>query len=116
MLLKVYDFNKIYANGNAGDDPQGDFHFMMNYKYLSEFKDMYNSIEKGNSHKPHFWMKNYINNYMKQELMSDYIIAGTDQEVLRKINIIMIEKNKIPMERFYEYGLTKEEILKYNSP
>jgi hypothetical protein len=116
IFMIDYNFNKIYSNGNASGDPKGDFHFLMNYNNLKKFKHMYDSIENGNPHKAHFWMENYVNNYIKQELISDNIIAGIDQEVLRKINIIMIQKNNIPIEKFYEYGLTKEEILKYNSP
>jgi hypothetical protein len=111
-----YDVQKIYSNGNSGEDPQGDFHFIMNPEFANQFKGLYDSNEKGNPHKAHFWIKNYINNYMHQELIADNIIAGTHQEVLRKIYVIMVLSNKISMEKLLEYGLTESEILQYNFP
>lgn len=116
MLLKEYKLDKVYVNGNHLGDPDGDFHFIMNSEMAGQFKNLYHSIENGNPCKAHFWMKNYINNYMKQELLKDNIIAGSDEEVLRKINVISIKNHKISIEKLLEYGLTRKEIENYNIP
>jgi hypothetical protein len=84
IIFNKYDLNRIYVNTYANG--QGDFHFIMNYENLKKFKYLYNSIEQGNLHKTHFWIKNYVNNFMCQDLVEDEIIAGQDQEVLRKVS------------------------------
>lgn len=84
LYIKNYNIDKIYAN--SFNDGNGDFHFIMNYKNIKQFKDLYLSLDKGNEHKSHFWIKNYINNFMNQDLIEDGIIAGKDQEVIRKIH------------------------------
>jgi hypothetical protein len=116
MDLSVYDPNQIYVNGHTPPDPVGDFHFVMGPKIASEFKNLYDGVEKGNPCKHHFWMKNYVNNFMHRPLVDDAIIAGTHEEVLRKINIIMIKGKGITLEKFLEYGMTREEILQCNYP
>jgi hypothetical protein len=82
--FKNYDPQKIYVNAHA--DSQGDFHFIMNVFNAKEFKNLYNSLDQGNAHRVHFWIKNYVNNFMHQQLLEDGIIAGCDQEVLRKLS------------------------------
>lgn len=109
--LDFYQKDKIYVNGHP--ECQGDFHFFMNNKNLQEFKNLYFSLEKGNFHKTHFWIKNYVNNFMKQELIMDNIIPGLDQEVLRKINSTTIDGFKIDINKLLFYGLTKSEIDTY---
>lgn len=116
MNLKEYNSNKIYVNGHTPPDPVGDFHFVMGTELASQFKHLYDGVELGNPCKHHFWMQNYVTNFMKQELLFDNIIAGNHEEVLRKINAIMINGKGIPLEKFLEYGLTREEILQCNYP
>jgi hypothetical protein len=83
LNLNKYDNDKIYVNkhGNC----QGDFHFIMNSYNVKNFKYLYDSIYNGNQHKTHFWIKNYINNFMQKEVIEDDIVAGIDQEVIRKV-------------------------------
>lgn len=81
--LNNYNLNKIYVNGH--DDSEGDFHFIMNLQNLFKFKNLYDSLDAGNYHRTHYWIKNYVNSFMGQELIMDSIIPGKDQEVIRKI-------------------------------
>lgn len=121
ILLKDIEFqhyqqDNIYVNGTIDHSINADFHFVMKSEYASQFKMLYNSIEKGNPCRAHFWMKNYINNYMGQTLYEDALIAGVDEEVLRKIHFTTICQHKVPLDRFLEYGLTRKEILSYDKP
>lgn len=113
LIITNYDINKIYCNHNGM--PKGDFHFIFNQNNAMKFAKLYEFITMGNPCKAHFWMENYIKNWMGQDLIDDGIIAGIDQEVLRKINVTMI-KNGIPRSKFYEYGITDLEINSYNIP
>jgi len=108
--LNNYDQSKIYVNKFLNG--QGDFHFIMNAKNLSEFKNLYNSLNKGNVVDTHFWIKYYINNFMKSSLEEDDIVAGEDQEVIRKI-YTKINQN-INIGALSGYGLTEQELLRYS--
>lgn len=121
IILSTYDRNNIYVNNVNKLNKQagmkaghGDFHFIMNPELASLFKKLYDHISLGNPVKHHFWIQNYINNFMKKELMEDDIEAGFHQEVLRKINPVMIQNNRISIEQLLSYGLTREEISTYN--
>jgi ubiquinone/menaquinone biosynthesis C-methylase UbiE len=83
LNLDSYDLNNIYVNSFF--DCQGDFHFIMNYDNLNKFKYLYDSLDNGNLYKVHFWIKNYVNQFMNKSLIEDKIFAGIDQEVIRKI-------------------------------
>jgi hypothetical protein len=88
LLLKDINFNSLNFQNiyvNSFMDSQGDFHFIMNNDNAKQFKNLYNSIELGNYHQTHWWIKNYVNQFMKQNLVEDDIVAGKDEEVLRKI-------------------------------
>lgn len=100
IILKNYDLNKIYVNKHG--ESQGDFHFIMNVANSLVFKNLYNSINSGNLHRTHFWIKNYVNKFMHQDLIEDDIVAGKDQEVLRKV----YENNNsyINIEMLKQYG------------
>jgi len=101
MNLQDYDCQKIYANSFANGN--GDFHFIMNSDNLKLFKNLYDSLDKGNRQITHFWIKNYVNNFMGKEITEDNIIAGTDQEVIRKIYIG--SNPNITMQTLLQYDL-----------
>jgi hypothetical protein len=100
MIFDNYNFNNIYVN--AHPDYNGNFHFLMNNKNSYYFKHLYDSINYGNRHFIHFWIKNYIINYMNQNIEMDDIIPGLHQEVLRKIND-SINNNYITIEQVNSY-------------
>ncbi len=84
MDISQYHPSRIYVNGHTPPDPVGDFHFVMGQDLASEFKHLYDGTLQGNPCKHHFWMKNYVNNFMHQQLIDDDIIAGIHEEVARK--------------------------------
>jgi hypothetical protein len=79
----LYLDKNIYVNGHV--DSNGDFRFIMNNNNSNLFKNLYDSIKLGNEHRVHHWIKNYVINYLKIELIMDDITPGVYQEVLRKM-------------------------------
>ena len=108
LLWKNIVFNKyvnlndnIYVN--AHHDCNGDFHFVMNSCTSNNFKYLYDSIKLGNKHRMHFWIKNYVINYMKKTLIMDDIVPGIHQEALRKIYDFSIRPGHLSMDEFNSY-------------
>jgi hypothetical protein len=93
--------NKIYVN--AHPEKNGDFHFVMNQEKSTKFKNLYNSINLGNRYVVHYWIQNYIVNYMRTTLVMDDIIPGEHQEVLRKIYEFSINKGYLSLDKFNSY-------------
>lgn len=86
MNLKNYDIDKIYVNGHRDNGGSaGDFHFVMNMKNASEFKNLLESSSQGNQPHPHRWIRNYVRTFMKKDLIMDNIVPPYNQEVLRKM-------------------------------
>ena len=83
IRLGDYDTEKIYVN--AHDNSNGDFHFVMNNNNAKKFKYLYDSIKLGNQYQHHFWIKNYVEKYMKKKLYMDDIVPGVHQSVIRYI-------------------------------
>lgn len=86
MILNEYENifnNDIYVNAHS--DCNGDFHFVMNNNNSYEFKYLYDSIKLGNACIMHYWIKNYVLNFMKKTIIMDKIVPGKNQEVIRKI-------------------------------
>ena len=86
MILNEYESifdNDIYVNAHS--DCNGDFHFVMNNNNSYEFKYLYDSIKLGNACIMHYWIKNYVLNFMKKTIIMDKIVPGKNQEVIRKI-------------------------------
>jgi hypothetical protein len=111
--LYDYDKNKIYVN--AMSNGGGDFHFVMNMENSFEFGKIYETTKYNNivtNTYIHGKIKMYVEHFMKKELFLDDIVPGRDQEVLRKLKI-MIRNTNVDVEKFYEYGLTYEEIETY---
>jgi len=94
--------NNIYVNGHV--ECNGDFHFIMNNNNSKLFKNLYDSINLGNNYKVHYWIKNYIVNFLKLNLLMDDIIPGVHQEVLRKMyHFVYNWEHCLPLENFYSY-------------
>ena len=96
--LYISDINKdkIFVNGHRNKN--GDFHFIMNSKISKIFKNLYDSRDLGNKGICHFWIKNYVINYMKKPLLEDEIVPGVHQEVARKLREYSIKPNHITEE------------------
>jgi len=86
MDLKKYDPSKIYVNAHQDHGGSaGDFHFVMNMENAHLFKNLVDSTDQGNPPAPHRWIKKYVLEFMKTELIMDEIIPPLHQEVLRKV-------------------------------
>lgn len=97
---------KIFVNGHTQEN--GDFHFLMSSDVAKDFKNLYESRSSGNKCICHFWIKNYIINYMKRDLIKDEIIPGQHQEVARKLKEYSILPKYITIEKLvsdYNYNL-----------
>lgn len=86
MNLDEYNTeNYIYVNQWEGEC-NADFHFVMSHKNSNVFKYLYDSVYLyNNQHGFHLWIKNYIVNILKCNLVEDKIKAGVDQEHMRVI-------------------------------
>lgn len=104
MDLNNYSKTNEYIYVNAHPNSNGDFHFIMNNDNSKLFKFLYNSIDNGNKHKVHYWIKNYVIEYMKKKIIMDDIEPGKHQEVMRKIYDSI--KNKfLSLEQLNNYKL-----------
>lgn len=107
IILQNYDVDKIYANRIISPATfmigNGDFHFIMNDKNSSEFKFLYDSIKLNNPFKGHFWIRNYVVNFMKKPLYEDDIIGSQDQEVIRRVREMSIDTGYLDAQTFLSY-------------
>lgn len=94
-------------------DGNGDFHFIMNQRNAFEFSKIYDVISKNLQPIPHLIFKNYICNFMKVGYNMDNITAGIDQEVIRKLKLLL-EDNRINNSILNSYNLTQEEVRSYS--
>lgn len=114
MDLTTYDNNEIYANAHLGC--LGDFHFVMNLKNCYEFGKIYHSTFYENNVTNatiHYKFKTYVEQFMGKTMREDSIVPGHNQEVLRKLKIMSINKHLLDINMFYKYGLTNDEIDTY---
>lgn len=102
VYFSSFEKDKIYVNNYL--ECQGDFHFIMNYESMKEFKNVYNSLSKDVLPMPHYPFKKFINNYMKKDIHMDSIVAGQHQEVIRKIKNV-VDNGIITSEILEKYGL-----------
>jgi len=112
MYFDEYDPSQIYTNHYGNCD--GDFHFVMNYQNMLEFKNAYDSISSQNRPEPHHVIKRYVINFLGKSLSMDSISAGVHQEVTRKLFPI-VECGNITLEQLEEYGINKQKVFLYNS-
>ncbi len=98
MVLSEYTNLNDTVYVNAHWDCGGDFHFVMNNENAMLFKELYNSIKLGNTHRVHYWIKVYIQNYMKVKILMDSIQPGIHQEVYRKVEEYSINPGYITRE------------------
>jgi len=87
MDLATYDVDAcVYVN--AHPEGNGDFHFVMSMANASAFKGLYASATDGNPCRVHYWIKNYVENYLHLPLRMDALAPGPHaaQEVMRKLS------------------------------
>lgn len=82
MDLSSYDISEgvfVNAHPNFG----GHFHFVMSSHDASLFKGLYDSPLRGNPHRTHHWIRNFIERFMERPIFMDDIVPGRDQEIAR---------------------------------
>jgi len=102
MIFSKYDLSYFYTDGHQ--ENQGDIHFVMNSMHANIFKDLYLSLDNGNYHELHAWIKRYILDYCKFNIRSDILKPGVHQEVLRQILETSVAKGFITEERIKSYA------------
>jgi hypothetical protein len=102
-----YRMDQITCNNFRGE--LGDFHFFVPRKYVEVFKNLYDSPRLGNYHDVHQWIGRYVKELMGIPYGSDDIIAGRDQEVVRKIR-----HSSIAYDQISTYGMTPIEWDEYD--
>jgi len=83
--IKIDKFNKAKITLNNSGKFRGDFRFVFPPAYLEGFRRLYNATLHGSVHKVHFWISRYLQQTYGNVLEEDYVIAGKDEEVARKI-------------------------------
>jgi hypothetical protein len=61
----------------------------------------------------HRYARQYVQQIMRGTYLEDNLVAGKDQEVVRKVLNFVINKHST-FEEIEKYGITKDEILSYN--
>lgn len=109
MILQNYDLNAITVNY---DPPLNtDFHFIMNSKNADLFRGLYESADSGNKYKVHYWIRNYIQNYLHIPMLHDDIVPGRHQEVFKSLYTISINGRHISLGQLQHYGITQNDLF-----
>jgi hypothetical protein len=111
MRLHEYDTNAIYVNNWM--DRRGDFHFVLSPQHSYIFKEMFHAALNGDTCFGEGWIKHRILRDGRFEYRSDSIRAGHDEEVLRQLRLVSIQRHGIQPAVFLDYGLTLDEIERY---
>jgi len=111
LKLSTCDPEKIYTH--KWNNANSDCFFIMNLKTASIFKNLINSAENGNTPATHSWIKKYVENYMKVQLLESEIIPGEHWELIRKLYSSSYLSNNISESNLNEYGLIIDEIKEY---
>lgn len=111
ILLHEYDRNVIYVNNWI--DRRGDFHFVFSPQHSYIFKEMFHAALNGDTCFGEGWIKHRILRDGQFEYRSDSIRAGHDEEVLRQLGLVAVQRHGIDPARFLDYGLTLDEMERY---
>jgi len=109
MSLKNYNLEYITVNDHPNCN--GDFHFVMNSYNANLFKQLYDSIDLGNKHICHYWIKNFIVNIIKLPITTDDITPGKYQEVFKSLKQCSLDHNYISLSLLQEYEITINDIF-----
>lgn len=102
--IKFSDYRQDQITCNFMDGEKGDFHFFVPRMYAFEFSKLISSPFLGNFHEVHHWIGRYVRDYMNVSYGADSVMAGHDQEVLRKV-----KSTELHFDQLQELGMTWEE-------
>jgi len=83
MRLQEYDSSFVYCNNTGGR--LGDFRWCLNPQYLGYFADLLESVNSQSFHSQHYWIRDFFDKSLPGRYVEDAIVAGRDEEVLRKV-------------------------------
>lgn len=112
MILSNYNQDVVYCNNFVGN--RGDFHFVLNPKHLQTLKSTFDSISLFNQPNPHEVYSRHMAN-TNTPFQGDNIIAGTDQELVRRLGWIPKDKGLFNLAKAKEYGISEEQFTKYTT-
>ena len=108
MIFSSYDLSYFYTDGM--DNNNGDIHFVMSSESSRQFKQLYESLDYGNKHIQHSWIKTFIIKYCNFDILCDTIIPGKHEEVLRHIYQTSIENGYITEDILKSYDISFDDI------
>jgi hypothetical protein len=109
MVFCKYDLSYFYTDGHAENN--GDIFFVMSSPDSEMFKGLYTSVDYGNHHAQHAWIKRYLIKYCNLDnIRSDSLIPGTHYEVLRHIWQTSILNGGVTMDILSRYGIGPDDI------
>lgn len=111
LIFDNYDLSAITCNNMT--PLQGDFHFVMNYENMISFGKLFDYFSPSFQPIAHRYARQYVQQIMRGTYLEDNLVAGKDQEVVRKVLNFVINKHST-FEEIEKYGITKDEILSYN--
>ena len=75
--------NNVYVDGHP--ESNGEFYWAMNNTMSNTFKNLFNSADLGNHPRTHYWVKNYVFNYMNKNMVMDNIAPPHDIETFTRV-------------------------------
>jgi len=107
MNLAEYLDDFVYVNNYA--DLMGDFHWVFNPQRIELFSHLVDSIDSGNYHQQHYWIRDYFRRHCGNGYVQDNILAGKDEEVMRQVRY-----SRVSFEVLKAYGVTEDEYHEYD--
>lgn len=98
ILLSDYSDNYVYVNQYL--NLMGDFHWVFSPKWIHLFSGIIDSIDQGNFHQQHTWIRDYMRQNCGDSYIDDNIHAGSDEEVLRQV-----KHSGIPIDQLRVFGV-----------
>lgn len=105
IRLVDYDKDTVYCNNYMGN--YGDFRWILDPQFLPKFSNLFSALVRGQIHEPHKWIARYFES-QGVAYKADYLMAGVDEEVLRKTR-----SSGIPFSRLEFTGLSFFEYSRY---
>lgn len=86
MLFDKYNnLDDVLYVDNHNCNGTGEFHFVMNNYNSFKFKYLFDSLFARHKYQVHFWIKHYVELFMKKRMIPDNITPGHHIEAMRKI-------------------------------
>jgi hypothetical protein len=113
--INLDDFNEEFVYVNRYGDREGDFRWVLSPQSVSHFSGLVSSIRVSkNYHQQHKWIRDWFDfsqtTSRKTPYISDNILAGRDEEVVRKL-----KTSGIPYSSVEKFGLTLTEYERYSN-